>query len=119
MNPPDTMRLLPWSTPDGKACFLLGDGYGYLSRIADSTEAIQLAIGHDLLDHVASLLDCPTASPGELRFAVRRLTEALGDVLRVAESRGARLPYSDAESVSESEADSESDDFSRVDSADD
>ena len=45
---------------------------------------------------------CPTtvrttsARAGELRFLATRLTEALRDVLRVAESRGERLPAYDA-----------------------
>ncbi|MEJ1200774.1 MULTISPECIES: hypothetical protein [unclassified Streptomyces] len=59
------LRLLPWLSPEGKPCYLApgGDG-GVISRLADRTEARQLA-------------------------------ECLADALRVAESRGRRLPQAD------------------------
>ncbi|MGH4029840.1 hypothetical protein ACQB60_12985 [Actinomycetota bacterium Odt1-20B] len=85
-------RLLPWTTADGRPCFLSGDGSGYLSRVTDNVESVQLGIGASLLGHAADLLDDPKASAGELRYVTARLAEALRDALRVAESRGARLP---------------------------
>lgn len=52
-------------------------------------------MGAQLLAHACALLDDRKASAGELRFLAARLTEALRDVLRVAESRGERLPAYD------------------------
>ncbi|KUO20533.1 hypothetical protein [Streptomyces dysideae] len=93
-------RLLPWSGPEGKPCYLLTDdsGGGYLSRLADNIESVQLGMGSELLGHAQELLDDPKAGAGELRFLSARLTEALRDAVRVAESRVARLqlPVSDA-----------------------
>ncbi|MET7763138.1 hypothetical protein [Streptomyces sp. NPDC005336] len=86
-------RLLPWTSPDGKPCHLASDGGdSYPSRRADEIEALQLRMGTELLDHARALLDARAASSGELRFLASRLTEALRDALRVAESRGGRLP---------------------------
>ncbi|WP_211270911.1 hypothetical protein [Streptomyces yerevanensis] len=45
-----------------------------------------------VLDAAKSLFDEPGAGKRELRFAGVRLAEALGDALRIAVSRGARLP---------------------------
>ncbi|GGW99746.1 hypothetical protein ACH4YO_10330 [Streptomyces noursei] len=87
-------RLLPWSGPDGKPCYLVSDG-GYVSRVADGVEAVQLNMADDLLAHADGILDERLVSPEELRFLARRLKESLRDVRRVAESRGARLPLSD------------------------
>jgi hypothetical protein len=87
-------RLLPWSTPDGKPCYLIGDGAGYVSRAADRVESIQLGMASNLLDHIDDLLADSKATPEQLRFATARLTESLRDVHRIALSRGARLPSS-------------------------
>jgi hypothetical protein len=94
-----TTRLLPWSGPEGNACYLLADDNegGYLSRLADNIESVQLGMGRDLLGHAQELLEAPTAGTRELRFLSARLTEALRDVLRVADSRGARLVVTDDE----------------------
>jgi hypothetical protein len=50
--------------------------------------------GSRLLDHVADMLaDRRTPpTPAQLRFLSARMSEALSDVRRIAESRGARLP---------------------------
>ncbi|MET7936017.1 hypothetical protein [Streptomyces sp. NPDC005322] len=86
------LRLLPWSSPDGKPCYLAADGSDSpLSRKADQIEALQLGMGAQLLDHARTLLDEDKASSGELRFLAHRLIEALTDALRIAESRGGRL----------------------------
>ncbi|MFD8380712.1 hypothetical protein ACFV2X_19540 [Streptomyces sp. NPDC059679] len=86
------LRLLPWSDPDGKPCYLAADsGDSPLSRRADEIEALQLDMGTQLLSHATALLADNKASNRELRFLADRLTEALTDVLRVAESRGERL----------------------------
>ncbi|WP_338677571.1 hypothetical protein V1460_34800 [Streptomyces sp. SCSIO 30461] len=87
------LRLLPWSGPDGKPCFLspATDG-GYLSRLADNTEAVQLGLSAELLEHALDVLAADDAETGELRLLAFDLTGALRDILRVAESRGHRLP---------------------------
>jgi hypothetical protein len=97
MSPMHTARLLPWSTSDGKPCFLHGDGNGYLSRVADNIENVQLGMAGQLLDHAADMLTDHKTTPDQLRFVLARMSEALRDVHRIAESRGARLPVPDAD----------------------
>ncbi|MFE5740136.1 hypothetical protein [Streptomyces celluloflavus] len=87
-------RLLPWTTSDGRPCYLSTDGRGYLSTLADSIEAVQLGMGEELLEHVREVL-APGAralSATEYRWLARRLVEALTDALRVADMRGQRIP---------------------------
>jgi hypothetical protein len=84
-------RLLPWTGSEGNPCYVVGDGTGYVSRLADDIESIQLGMADDLLGHAAGLLAEHGATAGELRYLASRLTESLADVKRVAESRGARL----------------------------
>ncbi|MGW2563094.1 hypothetical protein ACWCXB_28430 [Streptomyces sp. NPDC001514] len=87
---PREARLLPWTGPEGKTCFLITDDHdGPVSRLADATESIHLGMGADLLAHARRLL--PDAPTGELRYLAERLADALDAVLRVAESRGRRL----------------------------
>ncbi|MEU5363022.1 hypothetical protein ABZ354_05865 [Streptomyces sp. NPDC005925] len=88
----DTPRLLPWTAADGRPCYLVGDGHGHVSRVADSIESVQLGMAGDLLDHAADMLADQRATAVQLRFLAARLAESLRDVRRVAESRGARLP---------------------------
>ncbi|MGW3568504.1 hypothetical protein ACWDSL_32390 [Streptomyces sp. NPDC000941] len=52
-------------------------------------------MGTQLLGHARMLLADRKADAGELRFLANRLCEALRDVLRMAESRGRRLPPHD------------------------
>ena len=87
-------RLLPWSTEDGRPCYLRTDGGGVLSRLADGIEEIQLSMGHELLEHARGVLTPGTRalSAIEYRWLACRLAEALTDALRVAESRGERIP---------------------------
>ncbi|MBX9397889.1 hypothetical protein K4749_30950 [Streptomyces sp. TRM72054] len=86
------LRLLPWTSPESKPCFLVTDREdGYLSRLADRTEAVQLATGADVLACARKVLDDPMSPHAELRYAGIRLAECLSDALRVAESRGLRL----------------------------
>ena len=90
MTRPPEPRLLPWTGPEGKPCYLItDDDGGPVSRLADTTECTQLGMGAELLGHARALL--PDTPHGELRFLAERLTEALADALRVAESRGRRL----------------------------
>ncbi|ELP66915.1 hypothetical protein ACKI1I_14260 [Streptomyces turgidiscabies] len=87
---PHEPRLLPWTGQEGRPCYLITDDHGGpVSRLADATESIQLGMGTELLAHAHELL--PDTPRGELRFLAERLTEALRDALRVAESRGQRL----------------------------
>ncbi|MFF8394391.1 hypothetical protein [Streptomyces sp. NPDC016172] len=79
-------RLLPWSSPEGKTSYLITDDRGgRLSRLADIAEATRLDMGVRLLAHADDML--PNATETQLRFLAERLTEALRDVLLVAESR--------------------------------
>ena len=99
-------RLLPWPTEEGKPAFLApGSEGGYLSRLADEVEAVQLGMGTEVLNHAAWVLNDPNASGSELRYVGARLSECLTDALRVAESRGRRLSVlDDSESSAQSPA---------------
>ncbi|GAA3484479.1 hypothetical protein [Streptomyces yanii] len=66
-------------------------GQSHLSRLADQMEEVQLRAGDILLGHAADMLKDDNVKPWELRYLSARLYEALGDALRVAESRGDRL----------------------------
>ncbi|MFD6333493.1 hypothetical protein ACFWGI_28480 [Streptomyces niveus] len=89
-------RLLPWPGEDGQRSYLVtGDGRSYLSTLANEMEEVQLQTGATLLDHAAAMLRDDRVSTRELRFLSTRLSEALRDALRVAESRGSRLPSPD------------------------
>ncbi|MCP9958924.1 MULTISPECIES: hypothetical protein [Streptomyces] len=87
----EAARLLPWTGAEGQPCYLIGDGEGYVSRVADNVESVQLDMAEDLLGHVEDLLGDRSATPEQLRYVVARLSESLRDVHRVALSRGARL----------------------------
>ncbi|MEU6327278.1 hypothetical protein ABZ851_08325 [Streptomyces sp. NPDC047049] len=90
------LRLLPWEGEGGKPCFLSADGTGgVLSRLADEIEAEQLCDGADVLKGAVAVLDDGKAGEHALRLALRATTQAFGNVLRVADSRGARLPVPD------------------------
>lgn len=95
------LRLLPWPNSEGNPCYLSTDGTGFLSRLADDMEQMQLDMGRDLLDFARDLLDDSQVTHHELRFLVHRLTEALRDALRVAESRGARIPVRGGDGAAE------------------
>ncbi|MFF1452613.1 hypothetical protein ACFVYF_31450 [Streptomyces sp. NPDC058274] len=99
------LRLLPWLSPDGKPCHLsTGSAGGYLSRLADATEARQLAAGGEALGHARQVLEDLMSPYAEVRYAAIRLAECLGDALRVAESRGLRIPAPDTEDAEDAEA---------------
>ncbi|MEW2029681.1 hypothetical protein AB0901_04020 [Streptomyces roseifaciens] len=86
------LRLLPWESPGDKPCFLsTGDGRGVMSRYADGVEAEQLANGAAVLADAEKMLADPAACRYHLRLTLREAADSLSDVLRVAESRGARL----------------------------
>ncbi|WP_431950471.1 hypothetical protein [Actinacidiphila sp. bgisy167] len=83
-----TRRLLPWG---GKPAYVSAGGA--IARIADRIEAVQLNTAAELLTHARLMLaDDEPLTPEQSRFVVMRLSEALSDTLRVAQSRGMRLP---------------------------
>lgn len=84
-----TIRLLPWSGPEGKPCYLIGDGDGPVSRIADQVEAVQLGLAGQLLERSRSVLGSSEVPTSELLTLAAHLSESLRDALRIAESRGA------------------------------
>ncbi|MEW1721752.1 hypothetical protein [Streptomyces sp. NPDC093109] len=87
------LRLLPWENETGKPCFLsTSDPESMLSRLADDVEADQLDDGADVLSGAKAVLDDRKAGEHSLRLALRATTHVLGDVLRIADSRGGRLP---------------------------
>ncbi|MEW5631444.1 hypothetical protein AB1388_33610 [Streptomyces hydrogenans] len=92
MTSRDELRLLPWSGPDGKPCFLsTDDDSSGLSRLADTLETTYLALAAEALDHASDVLNLVQPDPADLRAAFMHVTAALQQVLRVAESRGHRL----------------------------
>ncbi|WP_399925545.1 hypothetical protein [Streptomyces kanamyceticus] len=107
-SPGSTGRLLPWVTPEGNPCYLISDGTatGYLSRVADNIESVQLGMADDLLDHAADMLADPKVTPTQIRFLADRMAESLRDVHRIAQSRGDRLPRPVDEADEEETADS-------------
>lgn len=89
MTAPNELRLLPWTGPEGKPCYLSTDDRGgYMSRLADNVEAVQLGTAAELLDQASETLDDEDADSEDVRRLAQELTGALRDVLRVATSRG-------------------------------
>ncbi|WP_405753301.1 hypothetical protein OHA19_23400 [Streptomyces sp. NBC_00012] len=64
------------------------DRGGYVSRLADNIEAVQLGAAAELLEQASEALDDQDAILDEMRCLVKELTGALRDILRVATSRG-------------------------------
>ncbi|MFF2810547.1 hypothetical protein ACFVT2_25915 [Streptomyces sp. NPDC058000] len=92
MNPMYSARLLPWSSPEGKPCFLLGGtGTGYVSRLADRVEAEQMDSAAELIEDAGDVLAGRSWTPGELHLLAVELNAHLARVHRVSKSRGARL----------------------------
>ncbi|MFF8896085.1 hypothetical protein ACF082_01145 [Streptomyces lydicus] len=71
------------------------DSGGYLSRLADNTEALQLEVAAELGKHALEVLSDWQNWPNELRLLMTDMVEALRDVRRVAISRGHRIPPTD------------------------
>ena len=98
MTMSNELRLLPWSGPEGKPCYLSTDDRGgYLSRLADNIEAVQLGMAADQLAQAPETLDDQDADTEELRNLAKELTAALRDVHRVATSRGHLLVVTEPE----------------------
>ena len=90
------MRLLPWENDTGKPCYLNTDGGpSALARLADEMEMVQLTMGADVLREASRVLGDPMSPNVAVRYSGVRLAECLRDALRVAESRGMRLPVPD------------------------
>ncbi|MFD5480686.1 hypothetical protein [Streptomyces hawaiiensis] len=88
------MRLLPWTGIDGRPCYLsTDDPDSLLSRLADDIEAVQLASAEQVLAGAGAVLGDAGAGEHALRFALVRAVESLGEVLRVAASRGERITH--------------------------
>lgn len=86
------LRLLPWTGPEGKPCFLsTDDNDGHMSRLADNLESVQLGMATELLNQALDTLAEADTDPDDLRLLTKDLTGALRDTLRVATSRGHRL----------------------------
>lgn len=83
------LRLLPWSGSDGKPCYLsTDDSAGYMSRLADNIEAVQLRTAVELLELASGILDDQDADSDDLRLMLSDLAGSLRDVLRLAVNRG-------------------------------
>ncbi|MFB7547954.1 hypothetical protein [Streptomyces sp. NPDC056154] len=96
MTASNELRLLPWSGPEGKPCYLSTDGRGgYMSRLADNIEAVQLGTAAQLLQQASETLDDQDAALDEMWHLAKELTGALREVLRVATSRGHLLAASE------------------------
>ncbi|MFD3513562.1 hypothetical protein [Streptomyces sp. NPDC058657] len=105
MTTQNELRLLPWTGPEGKPCYLSTDGSGgYLSRLADTTEAVQLGLAAELLAHAADVLAGGETELNELHQLAVNMSGALQDALRVAISRGNRLSATVASDRVQSEA---------------
>ncbi|WP_406139075.1 hypothetical protein [Streptomyces sp. NBC_01089] len=94
--PDSLLRLLPWTTPEGKPCYLSTDNpRSLLSRLADDLEDQQMDSAEAVLAGSRAVLADAAAGERAVRFALTRATESLGDVLRVAYSRGGRIEGGD------------------------
>ncbi|WP_328223520.1 hypothetical protein [Streptomyces sp. NBC_00310] len=103
------LRLLPWTTPDGKPCYLDQDTAhpGVLSLLADSVEASQLGSAEQVLAGSRAVLQDPAAGERAVRFALTRAAESLEDVLRIAVSRGQRIGEGDPDTGADTDTDTD------------
>ncbi|PBC81979.1 hypothetical protein SAMN05428945_3476 [Streptomyces sp. 2224.1] len=86
-------RLLPWTRPDGGPCYLSTDNPDSpLSLLADQAEDDLIAAAEALLDETGPLPAVRGTDTPELCRTAAALHQALRDVLRIAVSRGDRLP---------------------------
>lgn len=88
------LRLLPWPGQNGQRMYTPDDSPdGHVARLADRVEAEQIATAQAVMSLSRGILDAGVpVAPTECAHLLKRLTECLGDVLLVAESRGGRLP---------------------------
>ncbi|MFD9210278.1 hypothetical protein ACFVZM_28855 [Streptomyces sioyaensis] len=86
-------RLLPWTRSDWAPCYLsTDDPHSRLSQLADDVEDEVLTAAETLLAETELLFAAPGPDSQEPCPTATVLHGALRDVLRVAVSRGDRLP---------------------------
>ncbi|QIY96001.1 hypothetical protein HEP87_20685 [Streptomyces sp. S1D4-11] len=89
MTAQNELRLLPWSGPEGKPCYLsTDDSDGCMSRLANNIVSVQLGTAAELLKQATESLGDEHARPEDMRLLAKDLTGAPRDVLRLATSRG-------------------------------
>ena len=87
------LRLLPWTTQEGNPCFLSTEGKtGVLASLADEVESEQLRDADGILKDGQAVLNDDESGEHATRHTLKATLSALSDALRVADSRGARLP---------------------------
>ncbi|MGP3976809.1 hypothetical protein ACTWQF_22910 [Streptomyces sp. 8N114] len=91
-TPTQAARLLPWESPEGKPCYVVGDGTGHVSRLADDVERVQLAMAADLMEYADDMFADRRITADQLLYVGERLAESLRVVHRIARSRGDRIP---------------------------
>ncbi|WP_030198719.1 hypothetical protein [Streptomyces sp. NRRL S-87] len=96
MTAHEDLRLLPWSGPDDKPCYLSADNASSrLSRLADAIESVELGVAAKLTEYASEVLADEEADLEELRLLATGLAHSLSKTLTVAHSRGHRLPPPD------------------------
>jgi hypothetical protein len=88
---PTELRRLPWSAENGGDAFVTA-GDGIINDVADAAEAAMLEVAESDAKRATELADDPYVSRAELTLAVRYLTRAIEDAVKVAQLRGERLP---------------------------
>ncbi|MGN5634401.1 hypothetical protein [Streptomyces sp. AC154] len=84
-------RLLPWLSAEGNPCWLSTDEPdSRMSRLADDMEDEQIECGEQVWAGARAVLADRAAGEWAVRTALARCVESLGDVLRIAHSRGLR-----------------------------
>ncbi|MEE1801505.1 MULTISPECIES: hypothetical protein [unclassified Streptomyces] len=92
-GPHSPLRLLPWTTAEGTPCYLSAAGPdSRMSRLADEAEEDLIASVEQLLSDAGPEPIPADADRDALCGMVGCLIEALRTTLRIAVSRGARLP---------------------------
>lgn len=94
---PTPARRLPWDSPEGKPLYLVTDPAkpSPLSLLADKIESDQIRNAEHVLKQATQSDHILTAPASEVRWVLARTCECLADVLRIAESRHARIPLAE------------------------
>ncbi|QKW07391.1 hypothetical protein HUT18_14350 [Streptomyces sp. NA04227] len=86
------LRLLPWTSPDGKACFLSTAGPdSKLSQIADEVEEAITDEALEVFEGVQALLGDTGTDAHHLRVALVQAAGSLDAMIRIAEVRRDQL----------------------------